>query len=247
MYKVYGIIYKATNKINGKMYIGQTVGSLNRRIVNHISKSLSKKDNFYFHGAIRKYGKENFVWEIIAKCNSLEELNKTEVEMIEKYNAFGDGYNLTEGGEGIAKFKHTDESRKKMSEARKGEKNHMYGRPQTDEAKKKISESHKGKKSYMWGKHHTEGTKRKISDANKGEKSYLYGKYGDKHNMSQKYIITTPEGKEIFVHGLRDFCKNYKKDVLCSSTLIQVAYGKRNHHKGYKCKRLYEEVIICQN
>ena len=53
------IIYKITNIINGKSYIGQTAYSLNERWLSHLSDMVKKKDNNYFHNAIRKYGWDN--------------------------------------------------------------------------------------------------------------------------------------------------------------------------------------------
>ena len=128
MDKVYGIIYKAMNIVNGKIYIGQTIQFLDKRTRDHIKNALNNKDNSHFHNAIRKYGKENFVWETIVECNSLEELNKVEIEMIKKYDALENGYNLTEGGEGTIGFRHTEETKKKMSKSHMGEKNPMYGK-----------------------------------------------------------------------------------------------------------------------
>ena len=61
---VYGIIYKCTNLINGKIYIGQTIKGLKRRKALH-EITADKNRGFYFHNAIRKYGKENFKLEII--------------------------------------------------------------------------------------------------------------------------------------------------------------------------------------
>ena len=54
------IIYKAINQVNGKIYIGQTVGSLKKRIKDHIYDS--KRHDYYFARALRKYGEENFFW-----------------------------------------------------------------------------------------------------------------------------------------------------------------------------------------
>jgi group I intron endonuclease len=196
--EIFGIIYKATNKVNRKMYIGQTTWFLDKRIYFHIYNALSKRDNMYFHKAIKKHGIDNFVWEVIKECNSLEELNKAEIEMIKKHNTFENGYNLSEGGEGQSGFKHSEEAKKKMSKARKG------------------------------------------------SNGSFYGKFGKNHSRAKKYVIMTPNGKKIFVHGIRDFCKNYKKEKLNYGNLISVAQGNRKHHKGYKCRRLYEEVIICQ-
>lgn len=90
-----GIIYKITNKVNGKSYIGQTRYTLEFRWRQH----LHKKDNTYFHNAIHKYGEENFKKEILEKCK-VEDLNSKEIYYIAKYNTFKEGYNLTIGGDG---------------------------------------------------------------------------------------------------------------------------------------------------
>ena len=97
-------IYKITNKINNKIYIGQSV-NIEQRFYTHCSDALTKTDNNYFHNAIRKYGKENFYIEIIEEC-SVEELNDKEVYWINKYNSTDSsiGYNSTLGGEGNRKF-----------------------------------------------------------------------------------------------------------------------------------------------
>jgi len=230
MAKAYGIIYMATNKINGKSYIGQTVKSLNRRISKHIGNALNNRDAYYFHKAIRKYGKENFEWEIIAECNSLEELNKAEIEAIKKYSTFENGYNLNLGGGSNIGFRHTEETRKKISESLIGENHPGYGKHRSEETKKRIGDANRGEKCYNYGKHRSEGTKRKMSKAKKGK--YI----GSKNLRAKKYIVTTPEGEEIFVHGLKNFCRKHKKEKLNPSNLIKIAQGKRNHHKNYKCK-----------
>lgn len=90
-----GIIYKVTNKVNGKSYIGQTRYTLEFRWRQHIHK----KDNSYFHNAIRKYGQENFILEILEEC-PVSILNEREIFYIAKYNTFKEGYNLTIGGDG---------------------------------------------------------------------------------------------------------------------------------------------------
>lgn len=90
-----GIIYKITNKVNGKSYIGQTRYTLEFRWKQH----LHKKDNVYFHNAIHKYGKDNFQLEILEECD-VELLDSREMYYINKYNTFKEGYNLTIGGDG---------------------------------------------------------------------------------------------------------------------------------------------------
>lgn len=90
-----GIIYKVTNKVNGKSYIGQTRYTLEFRWRQH----LHKKDNVYFHNAIKKYGAENFSLEVLEECD-VDKLNSREIFYIAKYNTFENGYNLTLGGDG---------------------------------------------------------------------------------------------------------------------------------------------------
>lgn len=90
-----GIIYKITNTVNNKSYIGQTRQSIQFRWNQHTSK----KDNTYFHNAIQKYGKDNFTIEILEECD-VSELNEKEIFYIAKYDTFKNGYNLTIGGDG---------------------------------------------------------------------------------------------------------------------------------------------------
>jgi len=74
------------------------------------------------------------------------------------------------------------------------------------------------------------------SKCNKPHRIFGNVKRGSKNLHAKKYIVTTPKGKEIFVHGISEFCRNYHKDVLDHKRLIDVARGKQKHHKGYKCK-----------
>lgn len=95
-------IYCFTNKLNGKKYVGQSK-QLNRRYHLHISDALNqdkaKYDTSPFHAAIRKYGIENFNYEILEECK-ISELNEKEIYWIEKLHSYilEDGYNLTKGG-----------------------------------------------------------------------------------------------------------------------------------------------------
>lgn len=95
------IIYKATNKINGKIYIGQTVNTLQHRANQHLQETKnSTRKNTYFHNAIQKYGFENFIFIEIDHASNIEELNIKEQYWIEYYNSTNKtiGYNLDSGG-----------------------------------------------------------------------------------------------------------------------------------------------------
>lgn len=67
-----GYIYKVTNKINNKAYIGQTTRTLEERKIEHLKKSKANSNNkeskYDFHKALVEFGKENFIWEIIEEC-----------------------------------------------------------------------------------------------------------------------------------------------------------------------------------
>ena len=120
------VIYKATNKINKKVYIGQ-------------SKNLEqrKKEHFYdtkygktaFHKALKKYGFDNFDWEIIAECITREEANILEKKFILEYGGVESTelYNETEGGHSLKLRNFTDADRKKLSKKAKNQKLWLLG------------------------------------------------------------------------------------------------------------------------
>lgn len=140
------IIYKATNNINGKVYIGQTIRTLEERISEH-----KRKKESVLGRAIRKYGKDNFSFEIIDSAENVDELNEKEKYWIDYYNSCDKekGYNLCAGGDGTFGYHHSEESKKKMSEKKKeiyiGDGNPFYGKHHSEEAKKKMSEYHKNR------------------------------------------------------------------------------------------------------
>ncbi len=105
---MYMIIYLVTNLINQMKYVGQTIRTLKQRKSSHLSSS-KKGSTYYLHRAIRKYGAENFKWEVMYNASSEEELNEKETFFIKEYNTNSqDGYNLTEGGRGIRGWKHSE-------------------------------------------------------------------------------------------------------------------------------------------
>lgn len=91
------VIYKITNKLNNKVYIGQTQKPFEDRIRQHVQEA-QRGGGYYIHAAIRKYGWENFTAEVIAETNNLDTLNELEIFYIQKYNSDQIGYNLAPGG-----------------------------------------------------------------------------------------------------------------------------------------------------
>lgn len=131
MYKFkYGYIYKITNLINNKIYIGQVYNkSINDRFNRHCDGA-SNMSKSYLARAIHKYGRENFKVEQIEECYSVLELNEREKYWIAYYNSTNGeiGYNLTPGGEGGNTYLCKSEEemsviRHKISNANKGKNN----------------------------------------------------------------------------------------------------------------------------
>lgn len=89
-------IYKITNIINNKIYIGQTIRPIEARFRRHINDAINNKLDTHFARAIRKYGAENFVCEVIDTATNQDELNKKERYWIQYYNSVKDGYNETD-------------------------------------------------------------------------------------------------------------------------------------------------------
>jgi len=149
-------IYKSVNKLNGKVYVGFD-SQWPKRITIH--KSASKKEDYKFYRAIRKYGWNNFEWSVIYQSKEKNHtLNEMESYFINEYDSFHNGYNSTLGGDGAFGLILSEESRKKISQGNK------IPKPQTREHIQKRADAQRGKKR----KPHTEKTKQKISSANKG-------------------------------------------------------------------------------
>ena len=104
-----GFIYKITNIINGKIYIGQTIQNVKERFYQHCATKCSNEVlNMAIHKAIKKYGKSNFTLEVIEEVDR-NTLNDREKFWIEYYNSYNKGYNSTKGGQdGFNHFKILD-------------------------------------------------------------------------------------------------------------------------------------------
>jgi group I intron endonuclease len=135
------VIYLVTNKINGLKYIGQTIKTLEERKNQHIKNAL-RGSKYHFHRAIKKYGPDNFEWEVLEGVVSVDDLNYLEIYYIEKYNTFiGEGYNSTKGGHGCSGWKHSEETKRIIGEKSK----EQIRKPLTNEQRKKLSDFQKDK------------------------------------------------------------------------------------------------------
>jgi group I intron endonuclease len=254
------IIYKTTNLLNGKIYIGQ---------------DKNNDPNYYGSGlllkkAIKKYGKNNFIKEVLEYCDTKEILDEREIYHIKKYDAINRGYNLSIGGTGgpnflnkshreetkekmknmwdkrkedpnfkhnMVGFKHSEETKEKMSLSKNGKfcgpKNSMYGKKHTEESRQKMGRPRFGSENPMYGKKHTEEAKQKISEKTKGENNPMYGK---KHTEESKQKIrdskdTPVNSKKVNINGVIYSSIMEASRVLDISTYLIKVRCKNDKHK----------------
>lgn len=148
-------VYKHTNNFNNKVYIGITIQKPQKRWLN----GKGYKNNDYFNKSIIKYGWNNFSHEILYENLTKFEAEQKEIELIRQYksNQRKYGYNIENGG--THNGKHSEATRKKISESHVGIITWNKG-----------LHTGVGKNNSFYGKKHTEATKKKISEANKGRK-----------------------------------------------------------------------------
>jgi len=224
------IIYKITNLINGKIYIGKQV-------------RIRKNDNYWGSGviikkAIKKYSVENFKKEILEKCNNKIELREKEIYWIKKLNSTNKdiGYNITGGGE-----KCDNQSARKYT-------------PLSKKTKNKIS---RAKTGTHWG-HHSEETKKKMSEIRMGMQ--FTDEHKKNLSIARKKRIITEEtkeklrqsmigknvGKYVKVHSFVDEEENIYKSTeglvkfarlrgIGINTIKSLIKDKGKIHKGLRC------------
>lgn len=203
-----GIIYQATNIVNGKSYIGQTTCELAKRKSDHRYEA-NNGSPYYFHKAIRKHSFDSFEWSVLEEGRTIDELNLLEPGYIEKLGTLSpSGYNLTTGGKN---GRCSDVTKKKMSFAKMGNKNNL-GHKHTEEAKKKIGIAHLGKKT-------SEETKKKMSIACRGERSPCA-------KLTEEQVL------EIHIELMRGArqCILAKKFGVSQTTIHDIRYGRTWKH-----------------
>lgn len=134
------ILYRITNTISGKSYIGVTSLTPRIRLGQHFSHAHERrKENSALHGAIRKYGRDAFVVETIGRATDWQSLLAMETVAIQLYCTFApSGYNLSLGGEGALGAIKSAATRAKISAGN-------IGKRQTDDARRRIGEGNRGK------------------------------------------------------------------------------------------------------
>ncbi len=120
------IVYVATNKVNGKRYIGITCRHLSERRSKHFWSAFKENSRTYFHRSIRKYGKENFEFAIMRSCGTYDEAAQYEIALIAEISP---EYNQSKGGDGYLGWSPSDEQRLRQSERLRGKPGPWSGKP----------------------------------------------------------------------------------------------------------------------
>lgn len=207
------IIYKITNLINNKVYIGQTIRELNKRWAQHIKDS--KRKSYPLYKSMRKYGTDNFKIETIFECENKEDMNFMEIEFIQYYrNTLGSNniYNINNGGNGIGSM--------------------------SNEVKIKISIKAMGNK-YSQGIIPSEETRQKIRETKLGDKNPNYGKPRSEDSLNKLYNTNLEKSKLVLCIETNEIkpLLQWRKELNDNSGKIhRVCLGKRKHTRGLSFK-----------
>ena len=234
-------IYKYTNQVNGKIYIGQTKNTLEERAKSNGSNYCESR---YFWNAIQKYGWKNFIGEIIEENLTREEANEREIFYIKKYDSTNRdvGYNLEYGGNNSLM---PDESKKIISEKAKERyidktKNPMYGKKHSQETLDKMRSKKIGKNNPMYGRHLSEESKRKQKETferNGSTRTHVWTDEERKQRseISKRYCEQNVNKKvrcledDLVFGSITEAAKYYGVSV---STLSGTLHGKQHTSKG---------------
>ena len=180
------IIYKAVNKVNGKVYIGQTRNSLEWRKTRHYRAARSGKIT-KFYNAIRKYGEDAFEFSVVCRVYSKEELNRLETYYIQQYDSIKNGYNMVDGG---------DNNIMDITNVKQAHLKSM----QSAEVRNKISNTLKEK--IRKGEFFTEQHRKRLSEAAMGNHNF-----GSGDTRSIGCFCIDIDGNEHHFHSYRDAWK----------------------------------------
>lgn len=222
------IIYKATNTVNGKVYIGQTTKTLKRRKSVHYNNAKCGSDN-YFHKAIMKYGIKYFTWEILCKCDSLDELNQLEMYHIEDNTSLVPfGYNMTGGGHSSPMINPSDELKQKHQENTKnamqsfrGENNPMKRPEVIKNHKIAVNNPERRKRHSEWMKN-----------------NYRHSEQ-EKMDRRKHYVTLEKNGIQFSVINLKQWCKDNSYNYASFRQLL------KRGSRSYKDLIIIDYEYIC--
>jgi group I intron endonuclease len=224
---VIGYIYKLTSP-NGKVYIGQTINKKQRK--RHYNSDDFKQQTKLWNSVECHKWKPADTYEIIEECLcglEKENLNNREKYWIEYYDSFKNGLNCNYGGHGNLGHKHSEETLKKMSEAKIGVKH--------------STERNKAKSEYTKGRKHTEEAKNKMSKVkiermnDETKDKIRTGLMGNKNGIGNKgnpkKVICLTNG--VIYNSIKEACDELS---LHGSGVVLVCKGKKEYTKGFKFK-----------
>lgn len=211
-------IYKITNKLNGKVYIGQA-NNIEQRIKRH-KRELKNQyhHNWHLQQAWNKYGQDNFSFEIIEIIDNQTIRNEHEMHWINYYNSsnYENGYNNTLGGNSETP---TEETKRKISQSSKGKvfsEEHKKHISDSWKIRKKIAQSSKGKVC-------SEETRKKLSEASK--RRIASGEYFTEESRTK--ISNAHKGKTVSEETKRKIGEANKKRIVSEETRQKISNGNK--------------------
>ena len=242
------IVYKHTSP-NNKTYIGVTCKKPEQRW----QRGNGYKGNKYFYNAIQKYGWDNFTHEILFTNLEEHQAGLMEMSLIRYYRSTNPdfGYNVLTGGDikvgennPFYGKQHSSETRKRMSESKKGKPAHNKGIPMTDEQKLKISESRKGEKNWCYGQKMLPQTREALLKAVKGvPKSEEHKRKISETLTGKKHTTEQNEKQRIWMLKNNPF-KGKKHSEETRKKMSESSKGKV---KSFKEKGPYTYFMYCDN
>ena len=183
-------IYCILNEITGKLYIGSSVNLYNRKRKHFQMLARGCHLNKHLQSSVAKYGLSAFSFNIIELIDDKEMLIEREQFYMDEAASYkrANGYNSSPTASSNLGFQHSDETKARISEARKGKKHPLWGTHLSNETKAKISKAFKGKKL-------SDETRAKMSKATKGEKHPMWGK--QRSNETKAKISKAHRGKKL--------------------------------------------------
>lgn len=199
------IIYTFKNKVNGKVYVGQTCRTFKERMGEHL-----RHKNTTLGKALAKYGIDNFEYKVIDEAKTIEELNEKEIFWIEKLNSITPyGYNLCKGGNNTLGYNHKEESKEKMRLSKKGtfkgEDNPFFGKKHTQETRQKMRDAwteERKEQARLIAKTRKHRTV-KVRNVDTGEVFDSVKKAAEKYNLKDTHISRVCKGKRKTTGGFK--------------------------------------------
>lgn len=203
-------IYIIVCGLTGKCYLGSALNLQKRKREHFLALKAQKHYNKHLQRAVNKYGLDSFTFRVVELCDR-EILLEREQYYLDWLQPFGErGFNIAiDATKGMNGRQHTAKTKLRQSRTAKLRS--------TPEYRENISAKLKGHPGHMKGRKLTPEQIDKV-----------------KRRHNKKWIVVMPDGTELRIIGLSEFCR---KNNLIQGHMVSVAQGKRKHHKGWKCRR----------